>query len=133
MHASAEGFGSRGEVSAATGSAKVAQQSAVVGASYRLRPTQRVWPFFELAAGVLRTSVEGQAGWGTSARSAEQWSKLVDVGVGTGLALHGRFYMTLSLHAQLADPYVAIHIVDTVAATSGRPNVLLALTVGAWL
>jgi hypothetical protein len=132
LHVSAEGFGSRGAVSAESGGAKVAQQSGVVGASCRLRPTHRVWPFFELAAGVLRTSVEGQAGWGTSARSAEQWSKLVDVGVGTGLALHGRFYMTLSLHAQLADPYVAIHIVDTVAATSGRPNVLLALTVGAW-
>jgi hypothetical protein len=133
IHASAQGFGSRGEVSAAIGGARVAQQSAVVGASYRLRSAHRVWPFFELAAGVLRTSVQGQAGWGTGARSAEQWSKLVDAAVGAGLALHGRFYMTMSLHAQLADPYVAIHIVDDVAATSGRPNVLLALTVGSWL
>lgn len=132
IHASAQGFGSRGAASAAGGSAKVAQQSVVVGASYRLRSTDRVWPFFELAAGVLHTAVEGQAGWGTRARAAEQWSKLVDAGLGAGLTLHGRLYMTVSLHAQLADPYVAIHIVDTVAATSGRPNVLLALTVGAW-
>jgi hypothetical protein len=132
IHVSAEGFGSRGSVSAESGSAKVAQQSAVVGASYRLRPAHRVWPFFELAAGVLRTAVDGQAGWGTSARSAEQWSTLVDAGVGAGLSIH-RFYVTLALHAQLAEPYVAIHIVDSVAATSGRPNVLLAFTVGAWL
>jgi hypothetical protein len=133
VHASADGFGSRADASAAGGGAKVAQQSAVLGASYRLRPAHRLWPFFALAAGVLHTSVEGRPGWGTGGRSAEQWSKLIDAGVGAGLRLSGRIYLTLSLHAQLADPYVAIHIVDTVAATTGRPNLGLALTLGAWL
>jgi hypothetical protein len=58
---------------------------------------------------------------------------LIDVSLGAGLRLYGRSYVTLAAHAQVADPYVAIHIVDTVGATSGHPNLLLTLTVGAWL
>lgn len=132
IQASAAGFGSRATVSAAAGGAKVAQQQALLGASCRLRSAHRLWPFLTLAAGVLRTSADGEAGWGTGARSAVQWSKLVDVGLGVGGEVHRNFYATLSAHAQLAEPYVAFHITDAVA-TSGRPNLLLALTVGAWL
>jgi len=132
IQAAAEGFGSRASISTETGGAKVAQQYAILGASYRLRRAHRLWPFFGLAAGVLHTSVEGEAGWGTGARSAAQWSGLIDAGVGVGGDIYQRLYMTLSLHAQLAEPYVAIHITDK-AVTSGRPNLLLALTIGAWL
>jgi hypothetical protein len=41
--------------------------------------------------------------------------------------------VTLAAHVQVAEPYIAIHVVDTLVATSGRPNVLLSLTLGAWL
>jgi hypothetical protein len=58
---------------------------------------------------------------------------LIDFSLGAGLHLYGRSYLTLALHAQVAEPFVAIYIVDTVGATSGRPNLLLTLTVGAWL
>ena len=34
---------------------------------------------------------------------------------------------------QVAEPYLAVRFVDTVVATSARPNLLLTLTVGAWL
>jgi hypothetical protein len=34
---------------------------------------------------------------------------------------------------QLAEPYVAIHFVETQVATTGRPNLLVSLTAGAWL
>ncbi len=133
MQASAAGLGSRSAVATTAGNAQVAQQYAVLGGLYRLRSAQRLWPLFGLAAGVLRTSVEGQAGWGTGGHTAERWSGLIDVSLGAGLRLYGRTYLTLAAHAQVAEPYVAVHIVDTVAATSGRPNLLLTLTVGAWL
>jgi len=133
MQASAAGLGSRSAVATTAGNARVAQQYAVLGGFYRLRSDQRLWPFFGLAAGALRTSVEGQGGLGTGGHTAEQWSGLLDVSLGTGLRLYGRSYLTLAAHAQVAAPYVAIHIVDTVGATSGRPNLLLTLTVGAWL
>jgi hypothetical protein len=133
MQASAAGLGSRSTVSATAGNARVAQQYAVLGGFYRLRSTQRLWPFVGLAAGALHTSIEGQAGWGTGGHTAERWSGLLDVSLGAGLRLFGRSYLTVAAHAQVAEPYVAIHIVDTVAATSGRPNLLLTLTVGAWL
>ncbi len=133
LQASAAGLGSRSAVATAAGNARVAQQYAVLGGFCRLRSAQRLWPFFGLAAGALHTSVEGQAGWGTSGQTAERWSGLIDASLGAGLRLYGRAYLTLSAHAQVAAPYVAIHIVDTVGATSGRPNLLLTLTVGAWL
>jgi hypothetical protein len=133
MQASAAGLGSRSTVATTAGNARVAQQYAVLGGLYRLRSAQRLWPFFGLAAGALRTSVEGQAGWGTGGHTAERWSGLIDVSLGAGLRLYGRTYLTLAAHAQVAEPYVAIHILDTVGATSGRPNLLLTLAVGAWL
>jgi hypothetical protein len=133
MQASAAGLGSRSTVATTAGSARVAQQYAVLGGFCRLRSAQRLWPFFGLAAGALRTSVEGQAGQGTGGHTAERWSGLIDASLGAGLRLVGRSYLTLAAHAQVAEPYVAIHIVDTVGATSGRPNLLLTLTVGAWL
>ena len=43
------------------------------------------------------------------------------------------YHVTFAAHVQLAEPYVAIHVLDTVVATTGRPNLLLTLTLGAWL
>jgi hypothetical protein len=133
VQASVAGLGSRSTVTTPAGNARVAQQYAVLGGFCRLRSARRLWPFVGLAAGALRTSIEGEAGWGTGGHTAERWSGLIDVSLGAGLRLYGRSYLTLAAHAQVAEPYVAIHIVDTVGATSGRPNLLLTLTVGAWL
>jgi hypothetical protein len=132
MQAAAAAFGSRSTVTTTAGSARVAQQYALLGAFYRFRSAQRLWPFFGLAAGALHTSVEGQAGWGTGAHDVARWSGLLDVSLGAGLRLYGRSYLTVAAHAQVAAPYVAVHILDRVA-TSGRPNLLLTLTVGTWL
>jgi hypothetical protein len=131
--ASAAGWGSKSTVATTAGTARVAQQYALLGARYRFRSARSLWPFLGFGVGVLRTRVEGQSGWGTGGQTLEQWSGLIDMSLGAGLRLHGRTYLTLAAHAQLADPYVAVHIVDRVGATSGRPNLLLTLTVGAWL
>lgn len=86
VQASVAGLGTRPSVRTAAGSARVAQQYALVGASYRLR------------------------------------SELSD-----------RFFMTLAAHAQLAEPYVVVRILDAVGATSGHPDLLVFLTLGTWL
>ncbi len=133
LEAALAGAGSRPTVGTADGSARVAQQYGVLGGCYRLRPGERLWPFFTLAAGALHTSVVGQAGATTEGRAVGQWSFLLDAGVGAGVRVHGRYYLALAAHVQLAEPYVAIHSVAATVATSGRPNLLLSLTVGAWL
>jgi hypothetical protein len=132
LQASAAGLGSRSTVATTAGDARVAQQYAILGAFYRFRSALRLWPFFGLAAGALHTSVEGQTGWGTGGHTVERWSGLIDLSLGAGLRLYGRSYLTLAAHAQVAAPYVAIYVVDRVAS-SGRPNLLLTLTAGAWL
>ena len=128
------GLGTRPTVETATaGSAQVAQAYALVGGSLRFREGARVRPFVALAAGALHTSVEGRAEAPNQGRTADQWSVLVDAGLGAQLRLPDRFYVSLSAHAQLAQPYLAVRFVETVVATSGRPNVLVTLTLGAWL
>lgn len=129
---SVAGAGTRPRMSSAAGSALVAQQYATVGASYRLRARERLWPFFTLAAGALHTSVEGQTGATTDGHTVAQWSLLLDGSTGVGLSISRRYFMTLAAHVQLAEPYVIIHIGDA-AASAGRPNLGLGLTVGARL
>jgi hypothetical protein len=133
MQAAVAGLGSRPTVATTAGNARIAQQYGVLGGCYRFRPDQWLRPFFALSAGVLRTSVEGQADSPKQGHSVDQWSFLLDGSLGVGLRLHGRYYLTLAAHVHVAEPYVAIHFVDEVVATSGRPNLLLTLTVGAWL
>jgi hypothetical protein len=133
VQASAAGFGSRPRVATSAGSAQVAQEYAILGGCLRFRSAQRLWPFVGFGAGALHTSVQGQTGLGTTGHTLGRWSALLDVSMGAGLRVFGRSFLTLAIHAQVAQPYAAVHIIDRVAATSGRPNLLLTLTVGAWL
>lgn len=126
------GLGSRPEVATTAGTARVAQQYGTLGGRLRLRSESRLTPFVALSSGVLRTSVEGQAEAPRQGQGAEQWSLLLDGSVGAELHLPERYSLTLAGHAQWAEPYVAIHFVDSVVATTGRPNLALSLTVGVW-
>ena len=127
------GLGSHPTVATTAGSARVSQQYGILGGCYRFRPNQQLWPFFALSTGVLHTSVEGQAESPRQGHTEDQWSFLLDGSLGAGLRLPEGYYLTLAAHVQLAEPYVAIHFVDTTVATTGRPNLVLSLTVGAWL
>ncbi len=127
------GLGSRPTVATTTGNARVAQQYGVLGGSYRFRTGQALQPWVALSAGVLRTSVEGQVDSPRQGHAAVKWSFLAEASLGMGLHLGGRYHLTLAAHAQVAEPYVAIHFLDQVVATSGRPNLLMTLAVGAWL
>jgi hypothetical protein len=133
LQAALAGLGSQPTVKTAAGEAEVAQQYAVVGACFRFRSQHRFSPFLGLAAGVLRTAIEGRSGLGTEGHTVNKWSFLLEGSAGIGLRLHPRYYLTLAAHIHAAEPYVAIHFADTVGATTGRPNLLLTLTVGALL
>ena len=131
--ASLAGAGTRPRVATAGGTARVAQQYGTLGACYRLRSRQGFWPLVALAAGGMHTSAAGQTDAVTEGRTTDQWSFLVDGSLGAGLQVYRRYYLTLAAHVQWAEPYVVIHSTDAVAATTGRPNLGLTLTVGAWL
>jgi hypothetical protein len=133
VQAALAGLGSQPTVAATVGKADVAQQYGILGGCFRFRSEQRLAPFFALSAGVLHTTIEGRSGLGTEGHTVDKWSFLLDGSIGAGLRLHPRYYLTLAAHVQVAEPYVVIHFADTVGATTGRPNVLLTLAVGAWL
>jgi hypothetical protein len=127
------GLGTRPTVQSGNASAQVAQEYGVLSACFRPSLGQRVRPFVVLSAGALHTSVEGRADSPNRGRSADQWSFLLDGGLGTRVRLRDRFDLALAVHAQISEPYLAVRFVDTVVATSARPNLLLTLTIGAWL
>lgn len=132
LQATAAGFGTHPEVGSDAGGAEVAQQLALLGlcacsADSGLRPT------LALAGGVLRTALEGSATEPNLAHRVEQWSSLFEASAGARLNWSERYQLTLAAHAQLAMPYVRVRIVDSVVATSGRPNLLLSVALGGWL
>ncbi len=133
VQAALAGLGTRPTVQTGTDSAQIAQEYGVLGACYRMKGGRWLRPFVALSGGVLHTSVEGRADSPNQGQNADQWSFLLDGGLGAALRLRDRFYLVATAHAQMAEPYVAIRFVDTVVATSARPNLLVTLTLGAWL
>jgi hypothetical protein len=132
-HVTLAGLGTRPTVENDAGSAQVAQAYGLLGGSVRFRADRRLRPFAALSAGVLHTSVEGRADTPNAGQVVDQWSLLVDAGAGASMRLPDRFTLSLAVHAQLAEPYLAVRFVGAVVATSARPNLLVTLTVGAWL
>jgi hypothetical protein len=134
VHVTAAGLGTRPSVENDIGSARVAQQLLTLGASYRFREGKRLRPFLSLSSGFLHMTAEGESG-STEYQGyhPEGWSFLLDAGLGLGLGLSDRFYISLAAHTQMAQPYPVIRFEDSVVATSYRPNLLLSLTIGAWL
>jgi hypothetical protein len=127
------GFGTRPTLETSAGSATVAQGYGVLGLCYCSPSDPGVRPFVSLSAGALRTSLDGRADPPEEGHPVEQWSFLVDAGVGARLRLADRYYLTPAFHVQLAQPTIDVHFVDELVASSGRPNLLASLTVGAWL
>lgn len=133
VQASLAGAGTRPTVTTLGGHVRVAQHQGTLGARYRFRSRERLWPFVALAGGAMHTSVEGRTDAVTEGRAVDQWSLLFDASLGAGLRITPRTFITLAAHVHWAQPYVAIHMVDAVGATTGRPNLALTLTLGAWL
>jgi hypothetical protein len=133
LQATLAGLGSRPAVTTPAGSARVAQHYGMLGACLCAPAAQAIGPFATLAAGVLRTAVDGQADAPELAHFVARWSLLVEASAGARVRLPGRYFLATAAHVQLAEPYIAIHFVDTLVATSGRPNLLVSLTAGAWL
>jgi hypothetical protein len=127
------GLGTHPNVEKDAASASVAQSYALVGARYRLRAAQTVRPLLGIAVGILRTSLEGHVATSEGAHAVGQWSLLFEGNAGVELALGRRYRLLGIVHAQVAAPYVAIHVGDAVVASTGRPNLLASLALGAEL
>jgi hypothetical protein len=133
LQATLAGLGSRPEVATTTGSARVAQQYGLLGACLCPSSARPIGITLSLSAGALRTTIDGQADPPASGHFIERWSFVVDGSLGARLRLPGRYHLTMAAHVQVAEPYVAIYFMDSRVATTGRPNLLVSLTVGAWL
>ena len=126
------GFGSRPIITTSAGSARVAVQYGLAGGAYRLNWSRWFKPLGALSLGALRSAVEGRAESPREGHSLDRWSFLLDASLGAVFEISRHYSLTLAAHAQLAEPYVAIRFADRQVASLGRPNLLLALTIGGW-
>lgn len=126
------GYGSHARVQDDAGSAQVTQEFALLGARYRFLLGQRLRPTVSLATGVLHSRAVGEATSLYQGREAALWSFLLDGGAGIAVALAERFEIAFATHVQVAEPYPAVRFDRSVVATSNRPSLLFALTLGAW-
>jgi hypothetical protein len=133
LQATLAGLGSRPEIATSSASARLAQQYGTVGGCFYVSPARAIGPYLALAAGALHTAIDGQADPPASGHFVERWSFVLDGSVGARLRLPGRYQLAMAAHLQIAEPYVAIYFMNDRVATTGRPNLLVSLTVGAWL
>jgi hypothetical protein len=115
------------------GSARVAQSMGVIGGCYRWRSGQRVQPLVALSLGAQHTTVDGRADAPKVGHSETRWALLGEGSVGMNLRLYGQVSATVAAHVQWSAPSVSIHFVDKTVASTGQPNLMLSLTLGAWL
>ncbi len=132
LQATLAGVGTRPSVATTAGNAQVATQYGLLGAYYRLDGEHRVQPLVALSLGALRTVVIGQAEPPREGHVLSRLSFMVDARLGATFWLSQQYMVGLAAHAQLAEPYVAIHFGDQRVASSGRPNLLMTLTLGVW-
>jgi hypothetical protein len=127
------GLGTRPSVETQAGGVRIAQQHALLGLCFCPPSASLLRPVFSVAAGVSRTSLDGWADSPNRGHDLDRWAVLLDGSIGGRLRIYGRYHLGFAADVQLARPSAAIHFVDEQVATTGRPNVLLSLTVGARL
>lgn len=127
------GLGTRPTLETPAGSAQVSQLFGLLGLCYCRVSTTEIRPALALSVGALRTALDGLAELPARGHHVVRWSLLTEASLGLRLPVSDQYYATLAAHVQLAQPYVAIHFADTPVATTGRPNLLFTLTIGAWL
>jgi hypothetical protein len=133
VEATLAGLGTRPSIESDAGSARVSQGYGMLGLCYCSPHRAGFGPLLSISVGALHTSLDGEADAPERAHHVQQWSFLAEGAAGARLDFADRYYLTLTGHVQLAEPYVAVHFVDELVASSGRPNLLASLTVGAWL
>lgn len=126
-------FGTRPTVETDAGSVQVAQDYGVLGLRYTAPTDSKLAAFLALAGGALKTTLEGSADSPNRGHQVADWAFVAEGSLGARLAISRRYSLTLAAHVQFTTPYAAIHFVDERVASTGRPNLLASLTVGAWL
>lgn len=111
----------------------LAEQLGLLGLAASPGSRSGIAPLLALSAGFLRTALDAEASLPHVGHRLEHWAFLIDGSVGASAALSPHYFLTLAAHVQLAEPYAAVHVVDEVVTTIGRPSLLLTLTLGAWL
>jgi hypothetical protein len=132
-HVTFAGLGTRPNLQTDAGAARVTQQFGLLGLCYCAPLKSGLQPSLGVSAGVLRTALDGQAAPPRAGHVVSRWSLLMDANLGLRFAFAARYHLTLAVHLHWATPQVAIHFVDTRVASTGQPNLLSSLTLGAWL
>ena len=128
-----QALGTRPLIETEAGSARVGQDYGVLGLAYSAPASSVFRAYLAIGTGALRTTLEGAADSPNQGHRIDQWAFVLEGTLGARFEISERYFLTLAAHAQFAAPYASIHFVDDEVTTTGRPNLLVSLTLGAWL
>jgi hypothetical protein len=120
------GFGTKAEVAAAGGSARIDQRSALLELVKAFRPERRLQIVASGGIGFGVVHVEGTAIAPLTDRSGDALSLLTGGGVSMMVALHRRLALAASAEMYLAWPHAMVRIDQTDAGRVGWPALLIA-------
>lgn len=130
---SVAGLGNESNVAGADGGASMSWSYGVIGASYYFAELGMLEPFMAVAVGAQYSSIEGRAEAPLQVHDTQRWVGLSELSLGAMVPLSPRYYLTIAGHAQFTAPSIVVHVLDDVAAVSGRPNWGGSFAAGVWL
>ncbi len=133
LQLAAAGLGSRPHIDGSAHGAELGQSYALLGARYRFVNSEHWYPFLGMSVGVLSTSVEGIAEPPARAHAEHVTTLLLEGTLGADWNLSDRYYSSLTAHVHMTQPSAAVYVLDELVATTGRPNLAISLSFGAWL
>ncbi len=123
------GLGTQSQAQTSQGSARVSRHYALVGGMYQAE-VAFLRPFIGVALGAMVCTIEGSADAPLRAHDEQRVVGLGEFTVGSQVNVSDQAYLALTGHVHLAQPGVAIYVVDERAATAASPSWALSLGLG---
>jgi opacity protein-like surface antigen len=127
------GLGSTPTVKGAGGTATVQQGVVLVDGAATLGHARWLQPLVGIGAGAYDVSVNGTGAQSFQGRSGNAWALALDGAVGVAASVTSNVQLSLEAHALVTEPGIRVRFTDVVAASLGRPTLLVLFTVAGWI
>ncbi len=127
------GLGSTPTVHSAGGTATIQQGVVVVDGTAVLGHARWLQPLVAIGAGAYDVSVNGTGAQSFQGRGGSALALALDGAVGVAASVTSNVQLSLDAHALVTEPGIRVRFIDRVAASLGRPTLLVLFTVAGWI
>jgi hypothetical protein len=127
------GLGSTPTVKGAGGTATIQQGVVLADGAAVLGHARWLQPLVAIGAGAYDVSVNGTGAESFQGRSGSALALAFDGAVGAATSVTSNVQLSLEAHALVTEPGIRVRFIDGVAASLGRPTLLVLFTVAGWI